>query len=388
MERRQDPEGDLAWTGERLITGVQGDTALEHLHRYAVAMGLACGKAVLDIASGEGYGSSLLARVARRVIGVDIDPQSVRHATRHHARDNLEFRIGDATDIPVESSSIDLVVSFETLEHLVEQDRMLAEVRRVLMPGGVLIISTPDRRTYAELPEYRNPYHLRELDQGEFSQLIDRHFRSSLILGQRVCHGTLLAPLAEAEQGPDSFTSFAGNYGEIDAQPGLSEPIYLIAVASDGDLPRLRVSSLFEGRNLRSTADLLLEGRDQWLLESHQEVARSKAELEVTRGRLDHTQSVLEGTRNALDHVRAVLEGTRAVLEGTRAALEDREQRLLLTHEELASTRAALDEIRNSRSVRITAPLRSLGCWTRGARRRGRRILSSVAQASKLSGRR
>src|SRR4051794_6954873 len=117
MGRDDGSDCRLEWTGERLVTGVEGDVTLEHLHRYALAMEWARDRAVLDVACGEGYGSSLLARVARHVIGVDIDPRSVCHATRKYARSNLSYRAGSGTELPVESASVDLVVSFETLEH-------------------------------------------------------------------------------------------------------------------------------------------------------------------------------------------------------------------------------------------------------------------------------
>lgn len=320
MERLMSTDGELDWTGERLIAGVQGDVALEHLHRYALALELAAERAVLDIASGEGYGSSLLARAARRVIGVDIDPRAVDHASRHYARENLCFRVGSATDIPVESSSIDLAVSFETLEHLADHDGMLAELKRVLVPGGVLVVSTPDRRTYSELPGYHNPFHVKELDLAEFAGLVGRHFRSSEFLGERVCHGSLLAPIAGSGEGAGRFISLAGDYQAIEAELGLRAPVYLIAVASDGPLPRLRVPSLFEGREILSTPDLLLE---------------------------------------------------------------DRDRRLAQVYDELERSRAALDVMANSASVRMTAPLRALGRWTRVLGGRGRRVLASFAHRPK-----
>jgi protein-L-isoaspartate O-methyltransferase len=69
------------WTGERLETFIYGDTAVEHLHRYSMASTLIKDRVVLDIASGEGYGSLLLSKIARQVIGVDIDEQVVKNAT-------------------------------------------------------------------------------------------------------------------------------------------------------------------------------------------------------------------------------------------------------------------------------------------------------------------
>ena len=95
MDTNITPVAELPWTGERLVPSVTDQTAIEHLHRYSVALNLAAGKRVLDIASGEGYGSDMLARVAQHVIGVDICPDSVNHAAAKYRRSNLEFRLGD-----------------------------------------------------------------------------------------------------------------------------------------------------------------------------------------------------------------------------------------------------------------------------------------------------
>ena len=85
----------LTATGERFIPlQMSGDIELEHLHRYAIALSFATGKSVLDIASGEGYGSNLLAKVANSVIGVDISTDAISYAINRYPRKNLEFRHG------------------------------------------------------------------------------------------------------------------------------------------------------------------------------------------------------------------------------------------------------------------------------------------------------
>ncbi len=81
----------LQWTGERLVTTLQNETKFEHLHRYALAQSFSKAKAVLDIASGEGYGSNLLAAVAASVTGVDIDPDATAAASRKYVRPNLRY---------------------------------------------------------------------------------------------------------------------------------------------------------------------------------------------------------------------------------------------------------------------------------------------------------
>ena len=158
----------LPMTGERFVPYLTGVIRLEHMHRYHLACHIAQGRDVLDIACGEGYGSAMLARTARSVTGVDIAQDAIEHAERAYARDGLEFRLGSATEIPLEDGSVNLIVSFETIEHLTEHDRMMAELRRVLRPEGLLLISSPNKSVYSDRDSYENPFHARELYTEEF----------------------------------------------------------------------------------------------------------------------------------------------------------------------------------------------------------------------------
>src|SRR6478672_7942172 len=125
---------------ERLETFGINSTSIEHLHRYAITMALVKGKTVLDIACGEGYGTYFLAQNATNILGVDIDAPTIQKAKQKYIRPNLEFRAGSALAIPEKDNSFDVVVSFETLEHVVEHGTMMGEIKRVLKPKGMLII--------------------------------------------------------------------------------------------------------------------------------------------------------------------------------------------------------------------------------------------------------
>ena len=112
-----------------------------HLRRYEVAATMAAGKRVLDAACGTGYGSSFLLRQggAASVLGVDIDPQTIAYATRRFGAPGLGFRVASATRTGVPDASIDLVTSFETIEHVDDPTALLAEFRRGLAPGGGVV---------------------------------------------------------------------------------------------------------------------------------------------------------------------------------------------------------------------------------------------------------
>ena len=172
----------LDWTGERFVPWAREPAvAYEHLHRYLWASGLARDKRVLDLASGEGYGAEILSREAAFVCGVDADETAVRHASEKYRCPNLQFLQGALTDVPIpEANNFDLVVCFEAIEHIREHEELIREVKRLLKPGGIFIVSTPNKEIYRE-GEPPNPFHVKELSFGEFDGLLSRSFSISTV---------------------------------------------------------------------------------------------------------------------------------------------------------------------------------------------------------------
>jgi ubiquinone/menaquinone biosynthesis C-methylase UbiE len=160
---------------------------IEHWVRYTTFLSAARGKKILDIASGEGYGADLLASVAGHVTGIDISSENVEHARAKYCdeRTNLCFSIGDASgDLSLPEKSFDLVTSFETFEHVLEQDKMLSNLEKVLKDDGVLLLSTPKPNLNVFTGKPNNPHHTRELSLGEFLPLIQKYFKHVLVCGQ------------------------------------------------------------------------------------------------------------------------------------------------------------------------------------------------------------
>ncbi|MEQ1527380.1 MAG: methyltransferase domain-containing protein [Gallionella sp.] len=234
----------LQWTGERYLPNVEGQVELEHVHRYAIAREVVRGKTVLDIASGEGYGSNFLAEVAAQVIGVDISEAAVAHAQEKYHRQNLEFRVGSCAEIPLESASVDVVVSFETIEHHVQHEEMMREIRRVLRPDGVLIMSSPDKHEFTEVHNYSTHFHVKELYRDEFETLLEKYFPHVRLYGQRVGYGSYLASL-ELQAASQGSINYVGNLQACSKYAGVSRPIYFVAIASGKALPILD-DSFFE----------------------------------------------------------------------------------------------------------------------------------------------
>ena len=205
---------------------------------------------MLDIACGEGYGSALLAGVAARVIGVDIAPDAIAHARRCYQHPNLQFTVGDCVAIPLPDQSVDVVVSFETIEHHGQHDAMLREMKRVLSPGGTLIISSPDRHEYSDVPGYQNPFHVRELYRNEFEDLLGAYFRHVSLAGQRIKAGSLIWPIEADDR--RSFSGYEAGEATGDVRP-IGAPLYLIAAASDEPTPPLPAGLLDGGAFVWST---------------------------------------------------------------------------------------------------------------------------------------
>lgn len=237
---------DLEFTGERFIPGIPGEIAHEHWHRYGFARSVVAGRRVLDVACGEGYGSALLAGTAAAVAGVDIDAMTLAHARATYAnRTNLKFVEGSVTELPFGDSSIDVVVSFETIEHLPASDQphMLAEFRRVLAPGGFVILSSPNRPEYSESRGYVNPFHLHELDRSELTNLLQSDFPAQRWFRQRRYIGSALW----SEQPGGRYEALQGSAESVRyAEPPSAMYFIVVAAAGATDLPtELPALSLF-----------------------------------------------------------------------------------------------------------------------------------------------
>lgn len=230
------------WTGERLETFIYSRDAIEHLHRYAIVNDYIANKVVLDIACGEGYGSNSIAEKAKLVYGVDIDAVTVANAAKKYKKDNLKFSVGDAIKIPFEDASIDVVVSFETIEHHDKHDEMMAEIKRVLKPEGLVIISTPDKHYYSDVPNFKNKFHVKELYKDEFSKLIGNYFNHHQLVTQGYYDGI---SVIQEDQPTFSLPVFTGDYSQIFKKE--TNPLYVIAIASNTNNFERQKVSVFEG---------------------------------------------------------------------------------------------------------------------------------------------
>lgn len=232
------------WTGERLETFIYSRDAIEHLHRYSIMNYYIDGKVVLDIACGEGYGSNIMSSKAKFVYGVDIDEITVNAAKSKYKQQNLEYSIGDVTNISFNDDTFDVVVSFETIEHHDKHDEMMKEINRVLKPNGIFIISTPDKLFYSDKTNFKNKFHVKELYKNEFVKLVSNFFSNSQLLTQQYTSGV---SVIQEEIFSSELTFFSGDYDSIHVKN--INPMYLIIIASNTDFA-FQKTSIFDGGEL------------------------------------------------------------------------------------------------------------------------------------------
>lgn len=171
-------------TGERTVPGIPHENYWFRRHEavYAAVPGFAPPSpgVVVDAGSGEGYGTTLLARAfpQARVLGLDYDPASCRHAARAHGSPRTAYVQGVVTALPLASATADVVVSLQVLEHIWNPDQYVRELARVCRPDGVVLLSTPNRLTFSpglgRKQQPPNVFHCREFDAEELVESVTR----------------------------------------------------------------------------------------------------------------------------------------------------------------------------------------------------------------------
>ncbi len=366
----------LEFTGERFVPGLPGEIAHEHWHRYAFARRFVAGKRVLDVASGEGYGSMLLAATAGSVIGVDVDSAAVAHAQATYAQQsNVRFECGSAAALPLADASVDAVVSFETIEHLPRamQPAMLAEIARVLTPAGILVLSAPNPAEYSDARGYRNPFHLHEPTRDELDAMLAVAFPMRRWFRQRRYFGSAMW----SENALPGVETFAGDDAHVDAAtpPAAMYFVVVAARAATAMVPDAPGLSLFsdpaevELARLDARAaevlrlDALLRERDDALdrqtthIRHLEELVEVRERIVVERdAQLDAAalaHDALIAEREQAAHQRDMLALERDTLAGERAAaMRARDS----ANEALGSARQAVDALEAER-VRLERAL-------------------------------
>lgn len=324
----------LKANGERVIPELQHDELVyaEHLVRYRLAAQFAEGRRVLDVGSGEGYGTAMLAAARPEVVtGIDIDEEAVGHARESYGP---MFERADATRLPFDDGSFDLVVCFETIEHLDDDKGAVRELRRVLADDGLLLISTPNQGEYL----VENAFHKREYSLAEFDALLAEHFPHRLPLYQQ---NWLLSGIFDVDTLAREDESNALGLDLVKIA-GLepSRALYSVVMCGPSDRvpqPTAVITAVFEANRMSA------------------ELERMNAELAKIPELVEKLDAWIERSRIA-EHLRDVYE-ERGDAWQERATIAERRQEE--AERQIGELNAAITAIEESLSWRLTNPLRA-----------------------------
>ena len=159
----------------------------EHINRYEEAAKLLPHEplTVLDIACGSGFGSNYLAQLGYVVVGADLSEDTITDCNNKFKHSNLSFKVLDGTNIQYADESFDVVISFETIEHTTEYQKMLNEFKRVVKKNGLIIISTPNFLINSPKGVIINPYHTQEWIYEDLLKILKNTFSVVKLLGQK-----------------------------------------------------------------------------------------------------------------------------------------------------------------------------------------------------------
>jgi SAM-dependent methyltransferase len=324
----------LPFTGERFVPGTPGEIWIEHWHRYHFATRWVRGKRVLDVACGEGYGSALLARHAAHVVGADLSDAAIAHAKRAYAGlANVEFACAPCTRLPIADASIEVAVSFETIEHILEQEAFLEELARVMKPDAILILSCPNKFAYSDKRGFVNEFHVKELYRDELSALLGKRFPHSFWYGQRPSFFSLIAPDSVSLGGApvEGELVETEEARAMEAYSALTDPLYFVVVAGR------------ERASIEATPPVLsvLADRDDWVHRDYQKVMRDVEDYFEARVLLEEQIRNREAAIVTLHGDARILQKAKEQLD---AALAQREDTIDTLNAELTARNLAVTE--------------------------------------------
>jgi SAM-dependent methyltransferase len=329
------PESAIEFTGERVIPGrVDPDLLNEHLARYRFAAQFAAGAKVLDAGCGTGYGTAMLAG-ALSAVGVDLSGEAIAHAVSAYTSPGVRFLQASCESLPFADNSFDLITAFEVIEHLRRWQDLLDEARRVLRPGGILLVSTPNKAWYAEARGAAgpNPWHVREFEYGEFKAALEAVFTHVHLWTQNHSGAIAFTPpepsLGIFDASGDTAQDQAHFFLAACSQSAIPEPRAFAWAPVSGNLLRERGRhiALLQSEIDQKNAWLEQQQEDQAILQKKHEILL--AELRRSNEWAEHLDSELEIARASVARIQNELESTHA---GYRARLTDLDVELKSTH--------------------------------------------------------
>lgn len=278
--------------GERMIPEHHKNNLVygEHIIRYEAARDLVKDQVVLDIACGSGYGTAVLSENATKVYGVDIDEETISYARENYGRKNIEYIVGSATKIPLPDDCVDVVVTYETIEHIKDYKKFLVETKRVLKKDGLILVSTPNDIEFIE----GNHFHIHEFEYKELIDLLGKYFKNtkSWMQGDWLSSGILSIEQMNSEWEQSIKT--------INVSPkSVDKSIYFFILCSDRKItekvtPLFSLSEHWSTRNAQEQENVKtqkiemllksLESKDQEIANANRQIDDTNQELSLIKG--------------------------------------------------------------------------------------------------------
>jgi SAM-dependent methyltransferase len=360
------PKLPLDGNGERFVPEIHegGMIEAEHEARYRWAAALASGRTVLDAGCGVGWGSAVLSEAgAERVVGIDVNPEALASARERTGDRAATFVQGDLQELPFADGSFDLIVCFEAIEHVQDPERALDAIRRVLAPGGLLVISSPNRGVYPSC----NPHHVREYASDELDAALRDRFAHVAPYRQQTHVGSLISDDEEFE------VADAGTPLDVDVRkvvggsPG--DELYTVAIAGDGELPELPgMAVLTSHLDVRTWYEAMTKVERRALL-AEADVAALTGETSVLGFEHDQALLRLRGADQARRENEARASEAEARAQDAETRLADVTARLQAAERRAEAAEHWLTDHQASVSWRVTTPLRAAKRGAQAARR-------------------
>ena len=292
----------MNFTGERFIPNKFNEIDeiyAEHLNRYKAVLPFVKNKKILDAACGVGYGSYILSKNGKQVYGIDIDEESIKYAKKNFNRKNLHFVKASIENLPFDNDFFDIVVSFETIEHVNEimQNKFLNEIERVLKKEGILFISTPNKLVYSDKRGFKNKFHIKEFYEEEFYNFLKNKFKYVEFFYQN-------------EEVSDIIINFKYKYFVNTTENNVFEKKYIIAVCSNSKIENINLNSFFIrtgifDRTLMRVKELQdeIEDKSKWALNLDRENNELKARVKELQDEIEDKSKLIYNFESKLNNI-------------------------------------------------------------------------------------
>ena len=347
----------MEFSGERYLPemNIDSEISIFHRQRYESILSICAGKNVVDAACGEGYGSSFIAEKAACVIGIDISHEAIENAKGKYQKENLHYYEASVERIPVEDNWADVFVSYETIEHVTEdiQRKFLKEIRRILKKDGILIMSSPDKRNYSDIPQFHNEFHVHELYFEEFDALLKRYFPNRKYYYQGMfCNSYIFGKeqgisgrekkliLRESDQTRSEY--LIAVCGKRKGEADISSVIY-----DASNMYYLLKDEVLQLKERLGEPGKIIEQKENYIGEQREKILEMEKELREANGVIEQKENYIGEQREKILEVEKELQEVNGVIEQKENYIGEQREKILEVEKELREANGVIEQKEN-----------------------------------------